>query len=130
MQHHRTTRKKSFLNGLAPSNDTFARPNWTPVDHAVRRARWDRLRAERESRSAFLDRLWLVGALFILLMGISATTGPQWNPLEQAQTTQRAAMFAIEAERAAANEARDEQAEARAFESLSEYTADAFISGR
>ncbi|HHP7239396.1 hypothetical protein [Longibacter sp.] len=102
MQHHRTTRKKSFVHGLAPSEDLFPIPNWTPVDRAIRRARWQRLRSERASRSGVRQVLGLVGAILVLVLGISASIGPTWHPLEQAQATQQAAFFAQEAERAEA----------------------------
>jgi len=102
MQHHRTTRRKSFLHGLAPADDLFPIPNWTPVDRAIRRARWQRLRSERESRSSVRHVLGLVGAILVLVLGISASIGPSWHPLEQAQATQQAAFFAQEAERAEA----------------------------
>lgn len=77
-----------------------------PVDKAVRRARWHRLRSERAARSQRVQQIGLAGAILVLFLGITATIGPAWNPLAQAQETQQAIVLAQEAARAEAVQAR------------------------
>lgn len=103
MQHHRTTRKKSFVHGLAPRHDHFDEPNWTPVDRAVRRAAWSRHRSGRAMRSRWIHTAGMIGAILVLIIGIATSVGADTtNPLENAQIRQRAEFVQAEATRAQA----------------------------
>ena len=106
MQHHRTTRKKSFVHGLAPRHDHFDEPTWTPVDRAVRRAAWSRHRSNRDMRSRWIHTAGMIGAMLVLIIGIATSVGAdRTNPLENAQIRQRAEFVQAEATRAKAEEA-------------------------
>ena len=106
MKHHRTTRKKSHVHGLAPSQDDFDHPNWVPVDRAIRKAAWSRLRSERANWSSRIQTIGLVGALLMIVIGFTAFFGAGSGTLfEDVQTRQRAEFVESEAIKALASDA-------------------------
>jgi hypothetical protein len=105
MKHHRTTRKKSHVHGLAPSRDTFDRPNWKPVDRAIRKAAWSRLRSERANQSSRIHSIGLVGALLVIVIGFAAFFGAgSGSVFDDVQTRQRAEFVEAEAMKALATD--------------------------
>lgn len=105
MKHHRTTRKKSHVHGLAPHRDHFDRPNWAPVDRAIRTAAWSRLRSKRETRSSRIQSIGLAGALLVIVIGFTAFFGAGSTTLfEDVQTRQRAEFVEAEAMKALASD--------------------------
>lgn len=105
MKHHRTTRKKSHVHGLAPRRDAFDRPNWTPVDRAIRKAAWSRLRSERASRSSRVQAIGLAGALLVIILGFTAFFGAgSGTVFDDVQTRHRAEFLEVEAMKALASD--------------------------
>lgn len=105
MKHHRTTRKKSHVHGLAPSRDHFDRPNWAPVDRAIRKAAWSRLRSQRASRSSRVQTIGLAGALLVIVIGFAAFFGAgSGGVFDDVQTRHRAEFVEAEAMKALASD--------------------------